>query len=157
MVLSAYAKQRILSLHWQGCKVSEIVECLVLEDEIVTTRQGVRQFLKRYSEYGTIDRKPGSGFSPRLSPALQQLIETTMRADDETTATQLQVKLASVNVYVSLATILRNRRQLGWTYRGSAYCQLIRQQNKVSDWTGLEPTYMTIFRTLYGPTKRQCN
>lgn len=136
MVLSAYAKQRILSLHWQGCKVSEIVECLVLEDEIVTTRQGVRQFLKRYSEYGTIDRKPGSGFSPRLSPALQQLIETTMRADDETTATQLQVKLASVNVYVSLATILRNRRQLGWTYRGSAYCQLIRQQNKVKrlDW-----------------------
>ena len=31
---------------------------------------------------------------------------------------------------------MRNRHQLGWTYRGSAYCQLIRQQNKVKrvDW-----------------------
>lgn len=38
--------------------------------------------------------------------------------------------LAAKNVYVSLATIVRNRSELGWTYRGSAYCQLIRQVNK---------------------------
>ena len=31
---------------------------------------------------------------------------------------------------VSLTTILRNCRQLGWVYRGSAYCQLIRNENK---------------------------
>jgi len=136
MVLHAYTKQRILSLHWQGYKVSAIVECLVLEDEILTTKQGVRQFLKRYEKYGTIARKPGSGMSPRLSPAILQVIEDTMNDDDETTATQLQSKLASYNVYVSLATILRNRIQLGWTYRGSAYCQLIRQENKQKrlDW-----------------------
>ena len=59
-----------------------------------------------------------------------------MRNDDETTATQLQAILASQNMYVSLATIVRNRQDLGWTYRGSAYCQLIRQQNKEKrlDW-----------------------
>ena len=28
------------------------------------------------------------------------------------------------------ATILRCRKQLGWTFRGSAYCQLIRKANK---------------------------
>ena len=44
--------------------------------------------------------------------------------------TQLQAKLASLGVYVSLATIVRNRVQLGWTYHGSAYCQLICHQNK---------------------------
>ncbi len=73
---------------------------------------------------------------PKLSPDLQKLIELTMKLDDETTATQLQAILASQNVYVSLATIVRNRIELGWTYRGSAYCQLIRQQNKVKrlDW-----------------------
>lgn len=49
-----------------------------------------------------------------------------MRSDDETTATQLQSILAWKGIYISLATILRNRHQLGWTYRGSAYCQLIR-------------------------------
>ena len=38
MVTSDYTKQRILSLAWKGCKVSAIVECLVLEDGIRTTK-----------------------------------------------------------------------------------------------------------------------
>lgn len=33
MVYNDYAKQRILSLHWRGYKVSAIVEYLVLEDD----------------------------------------------------------------------------------------------------------------------------
>jgi hypothetical protein len=59
-----------------------------------------------------------------------------MAKDDETTATQLQAILASKNVYVSHATIVRNRLDLGWIYCGTAYCQLIRQPNnqKRSDW-----------------------
>lgn len=130
MVYTDYAKQRILSLHFRGFSVSAIVEYLVLEDEIRVTKQGVRLFLKRYQAYNTIARKPGSGLPPKLSPALQQLIDEAMQRDDETTATQLQALLASRNIYVSLATIVRNRADLGWTYRGSAYCQLIRQQNK---------------------------
>lgn len=130
MVFSYYTKQRVLSLKWQGLKVSAIVESLVLEDGIRVSKQGVRQFLKCYSHTGTIARKPGSGPSANLSPLIRQVIEAAMRQDDETTATQLQAILASHHVYVSLATILRNRNQLGWTYRGSAYCQLIRPRNK---------------------------
>ena len=130
MVFSDYTKQRILCLHWKGYKVSTIVEYLVLEDGIKVSKQGVRQFLKRYDNYGTIARKPGSGQPPKLSPAIQQIIDDTMREDDETTATQLQAKLASYDIYVSLATILRSRQQLHWIYRGSAYCQLIRNVNK---------------------------
>ena len=136
MVYSDYTKQRILSLYWQGHKVSVIVEYLVLEDGIRCTKQGIRLFLKRYQKYKTIARKPGSGLPPKLTPALQKLIEDAMQKDDETTATQLQALLASRSIYVSLATIVRNRLQLSWTYRGSAYCQLIRQQNKEKrlDW-----------------------
>ena len=130
MVYSDYAKQRILSLYWRGYKVSQIVEYLVLEDNIKSTKQGVRLFLKRYSMFKTIARKPGSGLPPKLTPSLQKLIEEAMQRDDETTATQLQAMLAAKGIYVSLSTIVRNRTHLGWTYRGSAYCQLIRQQNK---------------------------
>ena len=130
MVFSDYAKQRILSLHLKGWKVSVIVEYLVLEDGIRVSKQGVREFLKRYCVYNTIARKPGSGLPPKLSPSVQQLIEDAMREDDETTATQLQAILARYRVYVSLATIVRNRQELGWVYRGSAYCQLIRNANK---------------------------
>ena len=130
MVFSDYAKQRILTLYWKGFKISTIVEYLVLEDGIRVSKQGTRQFLKRYHHYKTIARKPGSGLPPRLSPAVQQLIEAAMRDNDETTATQLQALLARHYVYVSLATIVCNRQELCCIYRGSAYCQLIRNANK---------------------------
>ena len=32
---------------------------------------------------------------------------------------------------ISFSTILRARQVLGWTFRGSKYCQLIRNANKV--------------------------
>ena len=66
----------------------------------------------------------------KLFPMVQQIIENAMQEDDETTATQLQVKLANHGIYMALATILQNRRLLGWIYRDSAYCQLIRTVNK---------------------------
>ena len=128
--MSDYAKLRVLSLHWQGLKVSAIAEYLVLEDGIKLSKQGIRRFLKRFADRGTIARKPGSGCPPKMSPEVRQIIDSAMREDDETTATQLQARLTIHGVYVSLATIVRNRCQLGWVYRGSAYCQLIREVNK---------------------------
>lgn len=92
---SKYTKQRILSLHWQGFKVSAIVECLVLEDRIRILKQGFCQFLKHYKLTGTIARKQGSGPSARLSPEIQEILGDAMHQDDETTPTQLQAKLAS--------------------------------------------------------------
>ena len=53
-----------------------------------------------------------------------------MRLNDETTAVQLHDILIRHGISVSLRTILRSRQQLGWTFRGSAYCQLIRDANK---------------------------
>ena len=136
MVLSYYSKQRILNLVCKGYRVSAIQECLVLEDGIRVSKQGVRQFLRHFSIYKTIARKPGSGLPPKLTSAVQQMIEDAMKVDDETTATQLQAMLASRMIYVSLATIVRNTLELGWTYCGSAYCQLIRHANKQKrlDW-----------------------
>ena len=100
MVFSEYTKLRILSLHWQGLRVSTIVEFLVLEDEILVSKQGVGQFLKRYSKSRIISRKPGSGSPPKLSPAVQRYIEAVMQQDDETTATQLQAYLTDYDIYV---------------------------------------------------------
>lgn len=136
MVFSEYTKLRIISLTWQGYKVSAVVEHLVLQDGIRVSKQGIRQFLKHYHRYKTILRKPGSGIPRILSPEAMQIINDVMRQDDETTATQLQAKFAERDLYISLATILRSRQELGWIYRGSAYCQLIRHANKEKrlDW-----------------------
>ena len=59
-----------------------------------------------------------------------------MRLDDESTATQLHELLVHNGISMSFRTVLRCREQLGWTFRGSAYCQLIREANKQKrlDW-----------------------
>ena len=61
-----------------------------------------------------------------------RLVEEQTQKDDETTAKQLHKMLQDRRYNISWSTILRGRTQLGWTYRGSAYCQLnqIREANK---------------------------
>ena len=53
-----------------------------------------------------------------------------MHIDDETTAHQLHRLLQSRGYKIRLRNVLRCRRSLGWTFRGSAYCQLVRNVNK---------------------------
>ena len=130
MVMSSYTKQRVISLYHQGENITSIVDRLALEDGVKVSKQGVRNFLKRYAVNGTIDRKAGSGCPSKITPAIKCIIEDAMRRDDKTTATQIQSILASYGVYISLATITRARHQMGWIYRGSAYCQLIRDVNR---------------------------
>ena len=130
MVYSAYTKQRIL--HYAKTNVKPpTIQKLLQEENIRTTRQGIRQFLKNYSARGVLDRSPGSGRCSKITREVRQIVETQMRLDDETTATQLHRLLEERGYRLSLSTILRFRRALGWTFRGSSYCQLIRQQNKL--------------------------
>ena len=83
MVLSEYVKLQILGLHWKGCKISTIKD---IGGGNYCSKQSIRLFLKRL---GTIGRKPGSGMTLKLSSAILQIIEDSMRNDDEITATQL--------------------------------------------------------------------
>ena len=53
-----------------------------------------------------------------------------MQCDDETTAQELVVKLHDLGFLMSKRTVLTGCKILGWTHRGSAYCQLIRDVNK---------------------------
>ena len=61
---------------------------------------------------------------------IKEIVEEQMRADDETTATHIHHLLEQRGYNISLRTVLRCRSVLGWTFRGSAYCQLIRDVNK---------------------------
>ena len=59
------------------------------------------------------------------------IVDQKMKEDDETTATQLHALLTSGGYNILLRTILLCRSTLGWMFRGSAYCQLIRDGNKI--------------------------
>ena len=65
-----------------------------------------------------------------ITDQVLQLVERAMKSDDETTATRLHVLLTSCEIRISFSTILRSRSMLGWTFRGSKYCQLIRPRNQ---------------------------
>ena len=81
-------------------------------------------------------RKLGSGRTTKMCGQIKLLVEQQMRRDDETTAYQLHAMLEKQGFRLSIKTVLRCRTSLGWTFRGSAYCQLIREPNKVKryDW-----------------------
>ena len=134
---SVYCKQRILYLRSKGFKAPSISKILIEDEGIPVTRVGVHGFLKRFDERGCMMRALGSGRPSKVTLEIKRLVEQQMRLDDETTATQLHSMLVSKGYNLSLKTILRCRTSLGWTFRGSAYCQLIRAENmqKRLEWT----------------------
>ena len=73
-----------------------------------------------------------------------------MHIDDETTAHQLHRLLQSRGYKISLCTVLCTG-SLGWTFRGSAYCQLIRDVNKQKRWEWAKANFMdAILKTFCG-------
>ena len=120
---------RILCLSQRGHRLPTISRMLQ-EEGMTSSRKGVANFLKRYRSTGTIALRPGSGRPTKVTEEVKRIVEERMRNDDETTAYQLHQLLTSKGYGISLRTILRCRTALGWTFRGSSYCQLIRDVNK---------------------------
>ena len=129
MLYSDYLKRRAMFFHAKGLSPPAIADALA-EEGLVATRQGLAKFIRRFKETGSIKRCPGSGRPSKVTPEVKAVVEAQMREDDETTAVQLCALLRSKGYNISQSTILRSQSSLGWTFRGSAYCQMIRQVNK---------------------------
>ena len=66
----------------------------------------------------------------KLTGVVLEKIDAAMTQDDETIAKELVTTLQDAGASVSLSTALKGRRLLGWTSRGTAYCQLVRVENR---------------------------
>ena len=127
---SRYKRQRILHFVWMG--YNGLTICYMLrEEDLIANRMGIHKFLQKHRETNNIERRPGSGRPTKMTAPVKALVEQRMRDDDETTAVQLHALLLRHGHTMTLKTVLRCHAALSWTFRGSAYCQLIRQQNKV--------------------------
>ena len=129
MPYSDYLKLRAYLLHARGLSPRAIADALADEGQRAT-RQGIAKLIKRLNETGSFERRPGSGRPSKITPQMEAIVEAQMRQDDETTAVQLSVLLCEKGYPLSESTMLRSRSSLGWTFRGSAYCQMIRDSNK---------------------------
>ena len=66
----------------------------------------------------------------KVSETVDRVVEDQMRQDNETTASNLPKILVNKGFDLSFCTVLHSRITLGWTYRGSSFCQLICESNK---------------------------
>ena len=90
MILSVYAKQRILVYYWDGTKSSTALKKrLKDEDGLSYSRTAIWKFLREYAMHGSLARKEGSGRPTTITVMVKQLVERQMLHDDETTAYQL--------------------------------------------------------------------
>lgn len=119
MVLSPYAKQRILLYYSRGYVSSnKIRKVLFDEDHILVSRVTVWKFLRNYAKTQNLARKEGSGRPSKVTPEVKAIVEHHMKVDDEMTAYQLHKVLTDYGHAMSISTILRCRKELGWTFRG---------------------------------------
>ena len=127
--LSREDRKQIISRLLQGVSIKNVVLAYEGRGSKIC-RQTVWRLLKHYRTHGSTSPLPKSGRPTKLTREVLDVIESTMQADDETTARQLVVKLQGLGISMSKRTVLKGRRSLGWSHRGSAYCQLIRDVNK---------------------------
>ena len=110
MSYSDYKKQRIIYWHTKGLRAPLICSKLASEG-LPTTRQGIHKFLRKVEETGTIAQRPGSGRPSKVAGVVEQIIDTQMNKDDETTVAELQRLLRSsrrityVNIHMTKARI----------------------------------------------------
>lgn len=133
--LSSDDRKQIIFRLLQGASIKSIVLSYERRGEKVC-RQTIWRLLKHYRTHNTTVPLPRSGRPTKLTREVLDFIDRTMDTDDETTAREIQIKLQEMGAVLSKRTVLKGRKRLGWTSRGTAYCQLIRDVNKQKrlDW-----------------------
>lgn len=135
---SEYKKGRILKLYYDllrdgvKCGIYSKISRLLFRENITAGRWFVARTIKTFLSVGKLYRDKGSGRPNLLSanPNIQSIIDTSVKENDEITAKEIQQILEDCGYTISIATINRIRRNIGWSIRTTRYCQLIRETNK---------------------------
>ena len=127
--LSSDLRGKVISQLFQGVSIKKILMSLE-QQGVAVSRQTIWRLRKHVQTHGSTSPLPRSGRPTKLTREVLAIIEAAMQEDDETTAKELKLKLDRAGTPLSLRTILKGRKSLGWSYRGTAYCQMIREVNK---------------------------
>ena len=122
--LSNETRQRVVTLYSKGHSVIEIRRRLN-EENITISRQALHKLIRSY-RMGTLSQvRPRQG---KITEEMKTVIEETLRNNDEVTSTGLKSLLVArwPELQVSIATIKRVRRKMGWVCTRPHYCQLLR-------------------------------
>ena len=131
------AETRILILKNEGYSVHSIKERL-LEEQIYISQTAIYNLLKKYRKYHVYTDLPRAAAPKVLNDEQVKFIDNEMAKNDELTVRQIQALLLTKwpQLVVSLTTIKKTKKQLGWVVGRPKYCQLVRVANKQKrvDW-----------------------
>jgi len=127
---SNYQRTRIELLHNQGHHPAGILKTLKGEG-LVVSLSGITRIIEKLRLTGSGANLPHSGRPRKLFVEARAFIDQQMRKNDEMTSAKIQKKLVKGGICVSSSTVRRSRKQQSWTLQRTAYCQLIRNANKV--------------------------
>ena len=130
--LSLHVRDLIVKFAAQGLGPSKIREKIIELEGVAISLFTIRQWITRYRETQKLTNLPRRHLQPQLTPEDTAFIDQCMEQNSEMTATELRHKLQEDRgKAVSKSLVTRERRKLGWVYQGTAYCQLIRDANKI--------------------------
>jgi transposase len=112
-------------------KMKDIIERLA-EEGVKVSRTAVHNLLTKFKKTESVGDIKRRARSRRLSAEHYRHIDELMAENTDLTSRQLfsALKEAYPTVEMSLSTVKRARRYLGWTAKRTRYCQLISDVNK---------------------------
>jgi len=123
----------VIILWRSGYSLSDIKQRLE-DEEVEVTLRSLQYLLLKFLKYHTVQDLPRAQRPKLLTADMMNAIDYSLKADDELTARKLKEKLAGIfgpNLpNVSISTIKRCRKELGWVCTRPHYCQLVREANK---------------------------
>ena len=128
--LDLATRRRVISWYFRGFTVGDIIRKLE-EENTITSKKTIYLLLSKYKQTLSVHDLP-RGPRKMLTVEHYCYIDEVLSQDDETTCVQLLSLLHEqfTNINVSLATVKRARKDLGWVSSTPHYCQLIREKNK---------------------------
>lgn len=134
MPISVYVRERIVRLHRKNKTAHEITRQLEQEDGLRISYKTVLRTIRNYLRRGTWAYAKKTGRPAVLASRVSRIIDSQMRRDNECTALKLKriidAKLRAIGQSISVPSVNRLRRKLGWVYSSTRYCQMIREENK---------------------------
>ena len=130
--LDLNSRRKVILLHNAGISI-KCIEDRLKDEGTVVTRRSLQRLVKKHRETGMYKDLFRRKRDKKITDDMNFAINNELEANDEATARQLRNTLVEKypSLNVSLSTIKRKRKQLGWVCTRPHYCQLIRELNKV--------------------------
>lgn len=125
--LSIEARFRVISLCSLGYSMPTISRRL-REENVLISQRALYALLEKYRRKGTVRDLPRRKRAAIITDEMKVFIEEQLQRNNELTSTAMKRLLVDrwPHLQVSIATIKRVWRKLGWVCTRPHYCQLLR-------------------------------